>query len=134
MPIRLPSYGRVSDSRAGLSSRSGLALAQAPFLGPGLVTIGRDVITGPECLFITGDHPVPADGEDFRSQLPITAPITVEPGVFLGACVVILPGVTVGRGAAVGAGAVVTISVPSGATVVGNPARVVRRRRPSDDI
>lgn len=116
----------VLEERAGVGSG-------AQFLGPGLVTIGRDVIMGPECLFITADHPVPATGEGFRSQLPLTAPITVEPGVFLGARVTILPGVTVGRDAAVGAGAVGTKNVPTCATVVGNPARVVGWRRPSDD-
>jgi len=118
--------------RLVLEERAGVGPG-ATFLGTGRVTIKRDVIMGPECMFITGDHPVPADGEDFKSQLPVTSPITVEAGVFLGARVTILPGVTVGRGAAVGAGTVVTRNVPKGATVVGNPARVVGRRRPSDD-
>lgn len=118
--------------RLVLEERAGVGPG-AQFLGAGLVTIGRDVIMGPECLFITSDHPIPPNGENFKSQSPITAPITVEPGVFLGARVTILPGVTIGRDAAVGAGAVVAKNVPRGATVVGNPARVVGKRLPSDD-
>jgi serine acetyltransferase len=50
--------------------------------------------------------------------------LSLEPR--LGGGVTILPGITIGRNAMVGAGAVVTKSVPDGAVVVGNPARVVR--------
>jgi serine O-acetyltransferase/putative colanic acid biosynthesis acetyltransferase WcaB len=49
----------------------------------------------------------------------------IEDGVELGAGCIILGGVTVGKGARVGAGAVVTKDVPPGATVVGNPARIL---------
>ena len=52
--------------------------------------------------------------------------VHVETGATIGAGVVLLPGVTVGEGALVGAGAVVVGDVPKGATVVGNPARIVR--------
>jgi acetyltransferase-like isoleucine patch superfamily enzyme len=51
--------------------------------------------------------------------------VTIEKGAVIGAAVVLLPGVRIGRGALVGAGAVVVADVPAGATVVGNPARVV---------
>lgn len=114
-----------------LGERAGVG-ANAQFLGPGLVTIGRDVIMGPDCLFITGDHPVPVDGEDFRSQAPVVAAVVVQAEAFIGARVTILPGITVGYGAAIGAGAVVAKDVPAGATVVGNPAKVVANRRPRD--
>ncbi len=48
--------------------------------------------------------------------------------MFLGARTVILPGVTIGAGVAVGAGSVVTKSIPAGAVAAGNPARVLRTR------
>jgi len=95
----------------------------------GEVTIGAHTTMGPGCLFITGDHPVPADYGNFRDHGPIHKSIVVEEDVFIGARVIILPGVRIGRGAAVGTGAVVTKDVASGATVVGNPAREVRRRQ-----
>jgi len=94
----------------------------------GSVTIGPHVTMGPGCRFITGDHPVPPDGGSFRDMKSVHKPIRVEEDAFLGAGVMILPGVTIGRGAAVGAGAVVAKDVAPGATVVGNPAREIRRR------
>lgn len=50
----------------------------------------------------------------------------IEQGASIGAAAVILPGLTIGSGAMVGAGAVVTRDVPPRALVVGNPARIVR--------
>jgi acetyltransferase-like isoleucine patch superfamily enzyme len=68
-----------------------------------------------------GDHPF------VREQLAITAPVTIEDDAWLGTGCIILPGVTVGRGAIVGAGAVVTRDVEPYTIVAGIPARVVRR-------
>jgi acetyltransferase-like isoleucine patch superfamily enzyme len=68
-----------------------------------------------------------------RTDLPVieqpladTRPIVVEDGAWLGQNVVILPGVTVGRGAVVGANSVVREDVPARCVAVGAPARVVR--------
>jgi maltose O-acetyltransferase len=97
----------------------------------GEVHLGPHVTMGPECRFITGDHPVPGDGANFRDEYPKHRPIWVEEDAFIAARVTILPGVRIGRGAAVGAGAVVAKDVAPGATVVGNPAKEVRRRRPA---
>lgn len=94
----------------------------------GQVVIGPHVTMGPDCFFITGDHPVPPDGGRFRDMTPTHRPIRVEEDVFLGARAILLPGVTVGRGAAVGAGSVVTKDVAPGAVVAGNPAREIRSR------
>jgi acetyltransferase-like isoleucine patch superfamily enzyme len=52
---------------------------------------------------------------------------TIKKGAKIGANVTILPGVVIGKGAVVGAGAVVTKDVPAGVTVVGNPARILRK-------
>jgi maltose O-acetyltransferase len=54
--------------------------------------------------------------------------ITIEKDVWIGAQAVILPGVTVGEGAVVGAGAVVTKDVPPFAIIGGAPARIIRMR------
>jgi acetyltransferase-like isoleucine patch superfamily enzyme len=54
------------------------------------------------------------------------APVILRRGCYLGACAVILPGITVGERAVVAAGAVVTRDVPAGKIVAGVPARVIR--------
>jgi maltose O-acetyltransferase len=95
----------------------------------GEVHVGPNVTMGPSCYFITGDHPIPPDYGAFRDMSPRHAPIRIEEDVFLGARVTVLPGVTIGRGAAVGAASVVAKDVPPGAVVVGNPARVLRVRQ-----
>jgi maltose O-acetyltransferase len=94
----------------------------------GDVTIGPHVTMGPECFFVTGDHPIPPSYGHFRDMKSTHRPIVVEEDAFLGARCVVLPGVNIGRGAAVGAGSVVVKDVAPGATVVGNPAREIKRR------
>lgn len=53
-------------------------------------------------------------------------PVTLEDGVWVGARVIILPGVTIGQGAIIGAGSVVTRDVPARTIAAGNPARIIR--------
>jgi galactoside O-acetyltransferase len=93
------------------------------FLGHGAIDIGDRVMIGPRVTLTTAGHPV--DPERRRSH--ITAePITVEPDVWIGASATLVPGVTVGHGSVVAAGAVVTRDVPPRSLVGGNPARVIR--------
>ena len=74
------------------------------------------------------------DGKNVLLDIPITAQghvpsfVRIEDDVWIGARVVILPGVTVHTGAVIGAGAVVGKDVPPYAVVVGVPARVIRYR------
>lgn len=60
------------------------------------------------------------------------APVLIGPGAWLGEHVVVMPGVTIGAGAVVGANSVVTHDVPDHSVAVGSPARVVRRFGPRD--
>ncbi|MBX9578562.1 MAG: acyltransferase [Chthoniobacterales bacterium] len=62
----------------------------------------------------------------------ICKPVIIESNVWIGARAIILPGVTVGEGAVIGAGAVVTKSVPPYKVAAGNPARIINER--SKDI
>jgi len=61
-----------------------------------------------------------------RSKVPPSAPVTLEENVWLGNSVIVLPGVTIGRDAVVGAGSVVMTDIPPRSVAMGNPARVVR--------
>lgn len=87
------------------------------------VTIGADTRIGPAVQIYTADHPRgPAQR---RGGLESGRPIAIGANVWIGGGAIILPGVTIGDDAIVGAGSVVTRDVPAGATVVGNPARIL---------
>ncbi|WP_286218610.1 acyltransferase [Paraoerskovia sediminicola] len=96
----------------------------------GRVRLGRAVRIGAGTSILGFDHTFDdPDTEMFRQPLRSQG-ITVGDDVWIGAHVVVRDGVTVGSHAVVGAGSVVTRDVPDWAVVVGNPARVVRDRRP----
>jgi len=54
-------------------------------------------------------------------------PVTIEDGVWIGGGAILLPGVTIGRNSVIGAGSVVTHSIPENCVAVGSPCRVIRR-------
>ncbi len=81
--------------------------------------VADDVFIGPNATFTNDKHP---RSKQFPSKFAVT---TLRRGCSVGANATILPGVTLGEGAMVGAGAVVTKDVPPWAIVTGNPARIV---------
>lgn len=88
----------------------------------GGLTIGDRVQIAAGCVLTTRGHPLDLP----RHGRTVDAPIVVEDDVWLGAGAIILPGVTVGRGAVVAAGAVVTADVAPMTIVGGVPARPIR--------
>jgi maltose O-acetyltransferase len=96
----------------------------------GDITMGCDVMMGEEVLMLTQNHEfsrtdIPMDQQGFRPEKPIV----IGDDVWIGARVIILPGITVGKGSILGAGSVVTKDVPEYAIVGGNPAGVIRMRK-----
>jgi acetyltransferase-like isoleucine patch superfamily enzyme len=92
------------------------------------IWIGNGVQIAPQCAFYSYDHGI-APGELIRNQpLQSKGPIIIEDDAWLGFGVIVLSGVHIGKGAVIGAGAVVTHDVPEGAIAVGSPARVVKMR------
>lgn len=89
------------------------------------VTIGDRTMFGPGVHLYTATHPL--DRHQRSTGLEYALPITIGSDVWLGGRVTVCPGVQVGDGAVIAAGAVVTRDVPSGAVVGGNPARPLRR-------
>lgn len=96
----------------------------------GRVQIGNYVMIGPEVMLLARSHRFD------RTDIPISRqgeremrPIEIRDDVWIGARALILPGVRIGEGAIVGAGAVVTKDVPAFAIVGGNPAKVIKWRK-----
>lgn len=105
-----------------------LAMGEGAFLNVGCVVldaakveIGRNTMIGPHCqIYCTDHHRDPVK----RGQLIERAlPVRIGADVWIGGGAIVLPGVTIGDGAIIGAGSVVTKDVAPGLTVVGNPAR-----------
>jgi maltose O-acetyltransferase len=96
----------------------------------GKVIIGKNSMLGPEVMILTRNHkhdkvdiPMMLQGNGEQKK------VTIGNDVWVGARAIILPGVSIGDGAIVGAGAVVSKDVEEYSIVVGNPARVVKKRK-----
>jgi maltose O-acetyltransferase len=107
--------------------------ANCTFLDTYPIRIGSNVQIGPNCGFYPVGHPLdsrlrnfrdPATGE--KRSITQGAAITIEDDVWFGGHVVVTPGVTVGARSTIGAGSVVTKSIPPDVFAAGNPARVIR--------
>ncbi len=90
------------------------------------VQIGNRVMIASHTAIVSVTHDYTRP--DMRFAPAIGAPVVIEDDVWIGAHAVIMPGVTIGRGAVVGAGAVVRDDVPPFAIVAGIPARLIRYR------
>ncbi|GIG53408.1 sugar O-acetyltransferase [Demequina activiva] len=90
----------------------------------GPITIGDHVLLAPRVQIITGGHEL--DHRSRRRKITTVAPVEVHDDAWIGAGAIVLPGVTVGARAVVGAGSVVTKDVPAGVVAAGNPCRVLR--------
>lgn len=94
------------------------------FLDCASIVIGDHLQMGPAVQLYTASHPI--DPDERRSGLEAAQPIRIGNDVWIGGGAVILPGVSIGDGAVVGAGSVVTRDVAPRCVVAGNPARVRR--------
>lgn len=92
--------------------------------GRAKLTIGDHVDIASEVMIFNGEHDI--HSETFE---PVTAPVLIGDHVFIGPRAIILPGVTIGWGAVIAAGAVVTKDVPDSTIVAGVPAQPIGHRR-----
>ena len=88
------------------------------------MTIGDDVFIAPNCCITTAEHAV--DPEQRKAGMEVAKPVTIGNNVWLGANVTVLAGVSIGDNAVIGAGSVVTRSIPANVVAVGVPCRVLR--------
>ena len=92
------------------------------------IRIGKDTMLAPNCALYPYDHGVSPGIPIMDQPLQSKGPISIGSQAWLGIGVIVLGGVTIGDGAVVAAGSVVTQDVPAGAIAVGTPARVVKMR------
>ncbi|WP_336093991.1 DapH/DapD/GlmU-related protein [Leeuwenhoekiella sp. CH_XMU1409-2] len=89
------------------------------------IHIGDNVLIGSGVLISDSDaHPIHPDLRN-QNEYIISKPIKIEDDVFIGARSIILKGVTIGRGSVIGAGSVVSKSIPPMSIAAGNPAKVI---------
>ena len=103
------------------------------------VHIGDNVMIGPNVTLATPMHPLLPEERNVRQQedgsyynLEYAKPITIENDCWLAANVVVCGGVTIGEGSVIGAGSVVTRSIPPYSLAAGNPCRVIREITEAD--
>lgn len=94
-------------------------------LGRCKVVIGDGVVLSARCMLLDS-------GLDFShpDRPHISSYIEIKENVWIGAGTIVLPGVTIGKGSVIGAGSVVTRSIPEFSLAIGNPAKVVKRLDP----
>ena len=116
-----------AGSELEIGDNSGIGI-NCQVCGP--IKIGKDVMMGPEVVILTEKHKFD------RIDIPMRQkgyyprnPVVIGDDVWIGTRVIILPGITIGRVAILGAGAIVTKDVPEYAIVAGNPAKIIRDRR-----
>jgi acetyltransferase-like isoleucine patch superfamily enzyme len=95
---------------------------------PSKITIGDNVLIGPYVVINSGCHHYKDANNIIRNQGHKLLPIIIEDDVWIGSHVTILPGVVIGKGAVIAAGAVVTKSVEPYTVVAGVPAKEIKRR------
>jgi len=88
------------------------------------IFIGDNVMFGPNVTISAGTHPIHPNLRRKKAQYNV--PIYIEDNVWIGAQSVVLPGVHIGENTVIGAGSVVTKSIPANVVAVGNPCRAIR--------
>lgn len=118
--------GCFFEKNVKLGDNSGLGI-NSFIQGP--TTMGKNVMMGPDVVILTSNHKfdridIPMIEQGFRDKKRVE----ISDDVWIGIRAIILPGVKVGKGAIIGAGAVVTKDVPDYAIVGGCPAKIIKKR------
>ena len=90
----------------------------------GHIYVGDKVMFGPNVIVVTANHPV--DPELRGRGLQYNKDVWIGENAWIGAGVIIVPGIRIGKNAVIGAGSVVTHDIPDNVVAVGNPCRILR--------
>lgn len=113
----------------------GLVMGDHSSFGPycfvgcsGRITIGSNVMFGPKCSLFAENHVFADTSKTIKSQGVENKGITIEDDCWIGSNTTILDGVTIGKGSVIGAGTLVTKSVPPGSIVIDKRQRIIKER------
>ena len=128
--IELPFHANWGGSHVhfgnGIYANSNLTLVD-----DGHIYVGDKVMFGPNVTVATANHPINAE---LRSRgLQYNKDVSIGENSWIGANVVIVPGITIGKNVVIGAGSVVTKDIPDHVVAVGNPCKVLRTVDEHDD-
>lgn len=118
----------ATSGQIRIGSRSAVGRGSELVANGGKILMGDDVRIAANCFLSTANHRFDDPSRTIASQGVVVRDIVIENDVWIGFGACVLPGVTVGRGSVIGAGAVVTKDVPSGTIVGGVPARPIGLR------
>ncbi len=126
--------GSTIHTRAIWYTVAGVSIGEDSIVGEGATLDGRGGITIGNHVDIASDVMIYTSQHDINSPTfaPVYGAVHIEDYVFIGPRAIILPGVTIHKGAIVGAGAVVTKDVESNAVVGGVPAKLIATRQLTD--
>jgi acetyltransferase-like isoleucine patch superfamily enzyme len=117
------------------SGEGGISIGAETYIGPnavlfgaGGIEIGDAVLISPGVVITSHQHTFEERDVDIRDQPLMFGAVVIERDVWIGSNATILPGVRLGRGSVIGAGAVVAADVPAMSVALGVPARVLRER------
>lgn len=116
--------GYASEIGNAVKIGDNVSIGKGSFLCEG-VEIGNDVFIGPHVCFTNDKYP-PSKKSNWKKTI-------VRDGAKIGAAVTILPGVTIGENALIGAGSVVTKNVDANTAVYGNPAKIIQKGEDNGD-
>ena len=121
-PVTLFTHSPGADLQIG----NGVFLNGTRFGCSERIEVGDNCILADCRIFDTDMHSIYADRRS-PTAIVATAPVRIERNVWIGAAVIIIKGVTIGENSVIGAGAVVSRSVPANCIAAGNPAQVVKQ-------
>lgn len=122
------------ESGARFATGGGISIGSGSGLGVncsvhGPLRIGDNVMMGPDVTILTQTHNIERTDIPMRQQGMRVAEVVIGNDVWIGMCSIIMPGVKIGNGVVIGAGAIVTKDVPDYAVVGGVPAKIIKLRR-----
>lgn len=96
------------------------------------IYVGDGTMIGPNCVIATAGHPILPELRE--KQYQFNMPVHIGKNCWLGAGVLVMPGVTIGDNSVIGAGSVVTKDIPENVIAVGNPCKILREINEHDKI